>query len=115
MITFRTKKTHERYIKERKLRKDIECPLCNKEVIKAFKYWKIIENRFPYDRVAKKHHMIIPIRHAIEDVLTKKEMDELREIKKTFIKDSDYAYIMETTPKTQSVPGHFHLHLITLK
>lgn len=113
--TLRTAKSEAIYVKHRKTNKEIGCPLCKSEDIKTFKYWKIIKNRFPYDRIAREHNMILPIRHIIEDDLNQKELDELRTIKNNYIKDENYNYIIEATINTKSQPGHFHLHLIKLK
>jgi len=115
MTGFRTKKLHEKYIKHLKNNKVVGCPLCKREAIKAFKYWKIIKNNFPYDKIAKEHHMIVPLQHITEDSLNMKEIDELKRIKKSYIKDNNYNYIMEGTIHSQSQPEHFHLHLIKLK
>lgn len=87
------------------------CPLCDTEPLKIFKYWKIIENDFPYDLIAKTHHMIVPIRHEAEKDLTEEELAELGEIKENYI-NQGYDYIIEPTVKNKSIPGHFHLHLI---
>ena len=49
------------------------CSLCEKEAIKQFTYWKITENAFPYDLIAKTHHMATPLRHITEDELNAEE------------------------------------------
>ena len=94
--------------------KDEKCPLCEKESIKKFKYWRIVNNDFPYDMIAKIHHMIIPIRHVTFTVLSEAELKEIEEIKVSFINE-DYDYIIEATQKNKSIPNHFHLHLIVAK
>lgn len=114
MASFRTKKSEEKYYKHLKNKKG-GCPMCDRSGLKTFKYWKIIKNRFPYDRIAKKHNMLVPIRHVVEDDLNQKELIEFKKIKNSFLKDSDYDYIMEASPKIKSMPTHFHLHLIVLK
>ena len=115
MVIFRTKKTAEKYKKYLKSNKEIGCALCNRKAIKAFKHWKIIKNDFPYDKIAKEHHMIVPLRHITEDSLSEKELSELQKIKKGFIVKNNYHYIMEGTKHAQTQPEHFHLHLIKLK
>jgi hypothetical protein len=115
MKDLRTKKALEKYIKHLKNNKEDGCPFCNREGLKTFKYWKVIYNRFPYDRIAKEHHLLVPLRHINEDVLTKKELDELKSIKNGFIKDLKYQYILEGVVGYRSQPNHFHLHLIKLK
>ena len=89
------------------------CVLCKAESIKEFIYWKIINNNFPYDLLAKQHHMLVPVRHIREDQITAEEYNELLDIKANNL--DVYDYIMEATPKAKSVPYHFHLHLIVGK
>ncbi|MBX4192088.1 hypothetical protein KW798_01230 [Candidatus Parcubacteria bacterium] len=93
---------------------DHSCVLCAKTPLKEFTYWKIIPNDFPYDKVAKTHHMLIPKRHSDEKNLTKEENEELWKIKPEYINDQ-YDYILEATSKHKSIPAHFHLHLLVVK
>lgn len=93
---------------------DGDCPLCSKEAVKNFKYWKIIKNDFPYDLIAREHRMIVPLRHIHEDALTVSEVAEFEDLKKTYI-DAEYDYMVEATTKNKSIPAHFHLHLIVAK
>ena len=87
------------------------CVLCQKEPINSFTHWKIVSNDFPYDRIAKTHHMIVPIRHSDESELTDDEVQELRTLKETYIADH-YDDIIEATRHQKSIPHHFHLHII---
>lgn len=119
MKSLRTNKLEKIYKKhkEQKLKNnDTSCPLCKKEpIIKQFKYWKIINNIFPYNRIAKEHHMIIPIRHAIEGKLIKAEILELKKIKEKYlIKNKKYDILIEAL-SLKTLPDHFHLHLIVFK
>jgi hypothetical protein len=115
MATLRTPEAEQRYRKHRQsLPQDIGCELCSKPALKEFNYWKIVENNFPYDRIADMHHMIISKRHVTEFELHEQELVELREIKEhTLYKD--YEYILEASPKQKSIPEHFHLHLVVIK
>ena len=47
----------------------------------SFGYWKIVTNAFPYDLIAGRHDMILPLRHVTENELTEEELVELKEIK----------------------------------
>lgn len=58
--------------------------------------------------------MILPIRHAALSELTQAEWTEYNELKHTYIGDN-YEYLMESTAKRFSIPGHFHVHLVTIK
>lgn len=116
MATLRTIETENKYIsyKNKGLLSE-ECSICSKSAVCAFVYWKIIENSFPYDRVATKHHMLTPLRHIKFVDLTVQELEELTEIKTVYMNSSGYDCILESTSKTQSIPAHYHLHLMVLK
>ena len=106
------KKKYQEYLKGELA--EHACSLCEKEAVKCFSYWKITENSFPYDLIAKTHHMLIPLRHGREHELSTEELQELKEIKSNNI-NPEYDYIIEATPKNKSIPDHFHLHLIVGK
>lgn len=89
-----------------------ECAICKGVAVESFTYWKIMANDFPYDKIAQRHDMIVPLRHTA--TVTPEEIQELEEIKKSYL-DSHYNYIMEATHPTKSIPGHYHLHLVDLK
>jgi hypothetical protein len=113
MKTFRTDKTQLAY-DEYKKNPDVSatgCWICDKESIREFKLWRIVENSFPYDKIATRHHMITTIRHAPESDVTEEEWLEFAEIKLNFLY-KEYEYVMQATPKVQSIPGHYHLHLL---
>src|SRR5689334_20026979 len=74
------------------------CSLCEKPPTQRFKYWKIIDNSFPYDQIARIHHMIAPLRHVVEHDLNREELVELKLIKRTFVNEQ-YDYVIETTDK----------------
>ena len=112
---FRSAETQEKYDKHRSTGiLDRECPLCTRESIKKFTHWRIIENNFPYDLIAQKHNMLVPVRHASEEELTQEELDELFTIKEEYV-HLNYDYILEATHRKKSIPAHFHLHLLILK
>lgn len=89
------------------------CVLCGKTPLKQFQYWFIAKNDFPYDRIAKVHNMLIPIRHIDETGLSEEEMAELFDIKSNYLQD--YDFFIEAARKKRSVPKHFHVHLIAAK
>lgn len=93
---------------------DKGCALCAREPVQEFELWRIIENRFPYDRVAKEHYMVIPKRHVTETGLSLSEKKELARIKKEYF-HKNYDFVIEAMEKRKSIPGHFHLHLIVSK
>lgn len=115
MGTLRTKEMEEKYEAYKKQRdSNAPCDLCTKETLQTFSYWKITDCMFPWDKLAKVQHMIMPLRHVTEQEITQEEWYELNSIKHNFIHDN-YEVIMEATNRKKSIPGHFHLHLIINK
>ena len=110
--TWRTDEMEEKYQNEKGERSKNGCPLCSSPAIETFKFWKVILNDFPYDKVASRHDMIVPLRHTSE--MNDEERAEFLEIRKTYINDN-YRYILEATTRTKSIPTHFHLHLLEIK
>ena len=87
------------------------CILCSLEPVQKFRFWKLIVNKYPYDKIAKQHDMLLPLRHTTQAGLTQEELEELSELKYSYINDN-YEFLIEATPHKQSVPSHFHLHAI---
>jgi len=115
MVSLRTAEGSKRYREYLKNEtSESSCSLCDKESIKDFQFWRLVENSFPYDQIAKTHHMLVPVRHVPEDGLTVDELAELKMIKGVFI-NAAYDWIIEATYKNKSIPDHFHLHLIVGK
>ncbi len=84
--------------------------------IKSFTHWLIVPNTFPYDAIADVSHMLLTKRDVVFDwsLLTKDELAEFKILKETYLKDT-YDLLWENLPNGRSIPGHFHLHLLTLK
>lgn len=111
---FRTPQTAEQYRAHRASGAlERSCPLCDTDPLEQFTHWKIIPNAFPYDRIAKQHDMVVPLRHVDEDGLTEEESIEYQALKRTRLQD--YEYIIEASSKNKSIPAHFHLHLLVAK
>ena len=110
--TLEGKKKYQEYLKNTAA--SGVCSLCGKDALKVFAHWRIVDNSFPYDQIAKVHEMLVPNRHCTEPELTEEELGELRQIKAEFV-NSNYDWILEATTKNKSVPGHFHLHLLVGK
>jgi hypothetical protein len=116
MATLRTPETKKKYSEWLAAQGvQSECPLCVREPLHSFTFWKIIDNHFPYDRVAKVHHTLVTLRHVAEADLSSEERAELLEIKRSKLIDERYDYSLEATPHTLSLPGHFHIHLMAIK
>jgi diadenosine tetraphosphate (Ap4A) HIT family hydrolase len=83
-------------------------------VVQEFDNWVLINNAFPFDKIADKHHLLIPRRvfaHLYE--ANTEELRELDEIKAKLA--PDYDFVMENFPRNRSVATHFHLHFVVLK
>jgi hypothetical protein len=114
MKNLRTAAVREKYDTYLKTRDPLTpCELCSRTPIKAFTFWKIIPNHFPYDRIATVHDMLIPHRHVKESELIDDERKELLLIKENEL--GEYQYLIEAAKGHKSIPGHFHLHLIVEK
>lgn len=115
MRSLRTKETQKKYDDYKKSGGiSGECNLCKSEPIKSFGRWRIIDNDFPYDRIADTHHMIISNRHITEDDITDEEWEEFKKLKKGYI-DDNYNFIFENTIKTKTIPNHLHFQLMVVK
>lgn len=114
---WRSQKIHDAYahaIESGEYNDPTFCHLCEAPSVIEFEHWRIIENKFPYDEIARRHDMIVPKVHKREESLTSAELQEFAELKKTYINDT-YQMVMESVPKNKSLPQHFHLHLLQIK
>lgn len=93
--------------------KEKNCFLCFAKPIIDFKHWSIVENQYPYDGVGTMSHILTIKNHKKEEDFTQEEKDELIQIKKEV--GQSYDMIIENSYHNQSIPEHFHLHLLVLK
>lgn len=110
MATLRIPESEEKYQEYLKTEKS-SCPLCEKKPLQEFGFWNIVENSFPYDKIAATHHMLVLRRHAPQKELSAEELREIDAIRSSHI-ESTYEWIVEPTHKNKSIPSHAHLHLI---
>lgn len=112
---WRTRETFDKYLAARaEPMPEGYCPLCEAPSIKEFTYWRIIDNKFPYDRVADIHHQLVPKRHVTFDNVSQEEKEEMENLI-TGDLNSTYAMCALALPNTQSIPSHVHYHLMVLK
>lgn len=112
---FRSKearKAYELFLTDNKNR---TCPFCAETALKNFEHWKIIEARFPYDRIASTHHLLVTKRHCVQSELTADESLELFKILDSAELNEKYTHVLEVLKKRQSVSEHAHWHLIEQK
>ncbi len=81
-------------------------------LVTEYEHWAIIENYFPYDKIAQVSHLLITKRVVTFDwdLLTQEEKDELVMIKKDI--SQKYSFLIENLPSIQTAPKHFHLHIL---
>lgn len=112
---FRTEKMLKKFEEFKKSRSRTQvCGLCKTKPVKQFKYWKIMKNKFPYDKVAKVNHILVSKRHVDYKKLAEAEKRELESIKYGYV-PKKYEVILEATKKRMSFPDHFHVHLVVFK
>lgn len=85
-------------------------------IVRAFEYWIIIENKFPYDLVLSTNHMLVPKRiFGYLSEATDAELAEYDTIIKTLDQEGVYESMMENFTKGRSVRRHVHIHLMVWK
>ncbi len=87
----------------------------NKRLVREYKYWAIIENLFPYDKVANVSHILITKRLVLFDwnMLNEEEIKEFNLIKKDI--SNEYDCVVENLPLHKSIQLHFHVHVLKIK
>jgi len=88
-------------------------PLEEEPVLREWKYWKLIENRFPYDMIYSVHHMLIPKRTVShrQHLFISEDM-ELKKIINQFDDDGYYDGVLDNFKGRRSVHNIYHVHLI---
>jgi hypothetical protein len=122
-LILRSKETAEKYAQfqaENRARKEAgedmpACAICadTGAVLEEYQYWVLMKNAFPYDRYFIQSDMLALKRHSDETGITQAERAELVELKKKLANTHDH--ILENLPKQQSIPHHYHIHLITFQ
>jgi hypothetical protein len=119
-MDFRTQKTSEKYQKFLKKRSVGDaCRFCEETLPEGkyfFRYWKVLHNNFPYDLIAEKHDILVPIRHfETEDEMTSEEREELTNIKTQILPQwEEYHSAMENFVTARTM-DHYHIHLLKFK
>ncbi len=112
-MTLRTEHTQRRYDDFRTRKVAGDCYLCRGETVREYRYWRILENEYPYDRIADTHHIVALKRHAPEHEMTAEERTEYERVRRDL--HTRYDMLFENTVRKKSIPGHHHLHAITLR
>lgn len=88
-------------------------PFLDEEWLQQWRYWVLIENKFPYSAAFKTHHLLIPKREVSKKDLTNNEQLELGRILDELSEQYD-CYLVNFESK-QSILHHYHVHLMTYK
>ena len=92
------------------------CFICDAEPLEEFDHWKIIWNDYPYDAVATRHYMLVPLKHvATRATVPPQASKELEAILDTLEQTKRYDCILENFSRARSQQTHYHLHLIQWK
>lgn len=108
--TMRTDETEARYMVAKANGSLV--PLAQVPSNREWIHWRLIDNDFPHDRIAKTHHMLLPKR-VFPDLLemSVEEQMELILLMSTILAD-DYDSFKINTARQRSVPNHFHIHCL---
>ncbi len=95
--------------------------LADEPSLHEFKYWRIIRNRYPHDKlseyiVTEQHALLLPIRQvAYLSDLTINEQYELNNLLDFGLVKLGYDTYPKNGPSMQSIQDHLHFHLYVWK
>lgn len=115
-LLLRTEETATNYDEALKEKLEIgTCRLCaDLEFIVEYQYWRLMPNKFPYDRYFSKSDMLVLKRHSDERGLTPEEREEYFQLISGVLADQ-YDSMLNHLPKQKSIPHHCHFHLVKIK
>ena len=106
----RSPKTFERYLAKPK---EDGCFICKAEAVEEYKHWKIIWNDYPYDAVASRHYMLVPIKHVpTRSTVSQDARKELESIMAQLEDSKRYDSILENFHTARTNTEHFHFHIL---
>ncbi len=120
VVTMRTPETEQRYREamiKRRAEGFVGCAICiipDDPSFPDLQHWRVVPNEYPYDKVAQKSWIMLPRRCvSLWALLTPDEQREYHEFR-LIAGQYGVNFFMWSTPVTQSVPGHYHEHLLRL-
>lgn len=85
-------------------------------IVKKWKLWILVQNEFPYDKIADNHCLLVPLRQFAEDEdMYGTERSELFRIKEEFKQTKDFDAVFENVKHNRTVPDVYHLHALKFK
>lgn len=114
MISYRTKKTQDKYDKYLKEKYNFRCILCIQDMkIKEYDHWILLKNKFPYDAYYKNHRLLATKRHIkYLSELTREEQAEFNKLIDKNEGEIKYQLKMFNAEERRSIPRHLHFHLM---
>lgn len=116
---YRSTQAESQYKKYKNENTDNKCPFCDlpkNQIVKRFKYFLVIKNRFPYSvwdtGEVKNHYMLVPKKHlsSISDFSKQEKAEYLQIIADYEAKGYD-TFTRSSNNKGKTQP-HFHTHLL---
>ncbi len=111
-MSMRTPEGEEKY-RQAKMSNNLKL-LYQEQPIKEFRYWRVVDNRFPHDKIAKVNHMIVLKREA-EGLRHIYLMEWFELLKIIWFIRKDYDTFTYNLPSMSSVKNIPHAHLYKLK
>ena len=112
-VTLRKKETQKAYMEYLKTKDLSQCFICHRELlVKEYKQWLLIKNKFGYDAVYSNHLLLCPKRHVQE--MYELNMDETAEMWEILNSDLKYNQAILNKRGDRSLLAHFHWHLVTI-
>lgn len=110
--SLRTGETIERY----RLMRRADIDLRELPRLWVGRYWAVVENQFPYDKISASHHLLVPLRvFKEESEMSIDELGELHRLKRDWGESRMYDSVMVNLPHNRTVPHLFHYHLLKFK
>ncbi len=111
----RTPQTWESYCQWRKGQDKDKCFFCS-ALGGDIGGWNIIPNDYPYDAVTERHDLLFPSSHTSSmEELGHVAQEKLDEMIAKLNKEGEYDAVIQNFANAQTVPGHFHVHLVRWK
>lgn len=79
----------------------------------VFEHWMVVENEFPYDKIAAVHRLLAPKRSMSEPFeMNAEEVRELHGIMQAWAEAKEYDTMMLNFHHSRTLPKQLHFHLV---
>lgn len=83
-------------------------------IVREFTHWVIIQNRFPYDNMARTNHLLVTRSRVSNLYEASPEIQaEFHTIMQQLATEQNYDARIENFPQTTSAKAHYHIHLVS--